>query len=70
MSAKGILGNNIFKKGALVKQSHVCVLGEGAWGTAVATLLAENGYEVRLWCYEPSIAEEICHERTNTRYLP
>ncbi|MDZ4154851.1 NAD(P)H-dependent glycerol-3-phosphate dehydrogenase [Methylicorpusculum sp.] len=53
-----------------MKQSHVCVLGEGAWGTAVATLLAENGYEVRLWCHDPAIAEEIRLQRTNARYLP
>ncbi len=53
-----------------MKQSHVGVLGEGAWGTAVATLLAENGYEVRLWCYDPAVAQTVQQERMNTRYLP
>lgn len=53
-----------------MKQSHVGVLGEGAWGTAVATLLAENGYDVRLWCYDPAVAQTVRQERTNARYLP
>jgi glycerol-3-phosphate dehydrogenase (NAD(P)+) len=48
----------------------MCVIGEGAWGTAVATLLAANGYEVRLWCYDPAVAENIAAMRTNDRYLP
>ncbi len=58
------------KRGKTVKQSHVCVLGEGSWGTAVATLLAHNGYTVRLWCYDASIAEAIRATRTNPRYMP
>ena len=37
----------------------VCVLGDGAWGTAVATLLAHNGYQVALWCYNPENAQQL-----------
>jgi glycerol-3-phosphate dehydrogenase (NAD(P)+) len=48
----------------------VCVLGEGAWGTAVATLLAHNGYAVQLWCYEAANAQTIARTRINERYLP
>jgi len=48
----------------------VTVLGEGAWGTAVATLLAENGYNVCLWCYHESVAEEIETKHINSKYLP
>jgi glycerol-3-phosphate dehydrogenase (NAD(P)+) len=48
----------------------ICVLGEGAWGTAVATLLAANGYTVNLWCYEPEVAQEIKRSRYNKKYLP
>ncbi len=49
---------------------HVVVLGEGAWGTACAQLLAENGMHVRLWCYHAEIAQEIKQHRTNSRYMP
>lgn len=49
---------------------HICVLGEGAWGTAVATLLAHNGHTVKLWCYEESNAQAIARTRMNERYLP
>lgn len=47
----------------------VCVIGEGAWGTAVATVLAHNGYSVKLWCHDAAAAENIIATRTNHRYL-
>jgi glycerol-3-phosphate dehydrogenase (NAD(P)+) len=42
----------------------VAVLGAGSWGTTLADLLARKGHEVRLWAYEPEVAESInaCHE--------
>ena len=51
-------------------KTTVCVLGGGAWGTAIATVLATNGYQVKLWCYEVSVAEEIKATRCNRQYLP
>jgi glycerol-3-phosphate dehydrogenase (NAD(P)+) len=48
----------------------VCVLGDGAWGTAVATLLAHNGYQVALWCHDAADAQAIARTRVNERYLP
>jgi glycerol-3-phosphate dehydrogenase (NAD(P)+) len=48
----------------------VSVIGEGAWGTAFATLLAHNGHTVNLWCYHPEIAHDIQSVRTNRRYMP
>lgn len=48
----------------------VCMLGEGAWGTAVATVLAHNGYEVRLWCHDASAVQAIVQTRVNNTYLP
>ena len=48
----------------------VCMLGEGAWGTAVATLLAHNGFQVKLWCYDHAVAQAIKNTRINDRYLP
>ncbi len=46
----------------------VGMLGEGAWGTAIANLLAENGCVVYLWCYNPNIVTEIQDHRTNHCY--
>jgi glycerol-3-phosphate dehydrogenase (NAD(P)+) len=46
------------------------VLGAGAWGTAVATLLAHNEHNVVLWCYEQEVADDINRSRCNGRYLP
>jgi len=48
----------------------VSVLGEGAWGTAMATVLAYNGYAVKLWCYDPDVAETIKKSCFNKRYMP
>jgi len=48
----------------------ICILGEGAWGTAVSTVLANNGYMVQLWCHDPEVAEDIKKSRVNKRYMP
>lgn len=48
----------------------VCILGEGAWGTAVATLLAHNGFTVKLWCYQKEVMRSIQTTRFNEQYLP
>ncbi len=46
------------------------VLGDGAWGTAIASLLAYNKYDVTLWCYNPAVAESIINKQENTLYMP
>jgi glycerol-3-phosphate dehydrogenase (NAD(P)+) len=46
------------------------MLGDGAWGTAVASLLATNGYEVMLWCNDEQAARSIATTGYNERYLP
>lgn len=45
------------------------VVGAGAWGTALADLLARNGHDVRLWAYEPDVVESINKTRENVRFL-
>lgn len=55
-------------KGNIVKS--IGVIGEGAWGTAIASLLAENGHQVHLWCYDKTVAQEINQEHKNSRYMP
>lgn len=46
------------------------VVGAGAWGTALADLLATNGCDVSLWAYEPDVALPITERRENPRFLP
>lgn len=46
------------------------VIGGGSWGTALANLLAEKGFDVTLWCYEAELCDEINEGRENTMYLP
>lgn len=46
------------------------VLGAGAWGTALASLLTENGHETTIWCLEPDVAEAISVSSMNPRFLP
>ena len=46
------------------------IVGAGGWGTALANLLAEKGYQPQLWCYEPELVEKIKSERENSYYLP
>lgn len=48
----------------------VCVLGAGSWGTTLAILLWENGYQVSLWEYFPDQAEALKQEKENKRFLP
>lgn len=48
----------------------VAVVGAGAWGTALAHVLASAGRDVRLWCFEEEVAESIAATRVNALYLP
>jgi glycerol-3-phosphate dehydrogenase (NAD(P)+) len=45
------------------------VIGAGAWGTALADLLARNGHSVRLWAYERDVVEAINSRHENRRFL-
>lgn len=47
----------------------VSVIGAGAWGTALANLLAENGNNTLLWAYEQDVAETINASAENRRFL-
>lgn len=50
--------------------SYIAVMGAGSWGTTLASLLAEKGYDVSLWAFEKEIADEINDRLTNGTYLP
>jgi glycerol-3-phosphate dehydrogenase (NAD(P)+) len=51
-------------------QATLAVLGAGAWGTVLASLLARNGHAVRLWARRKQQAERINLERENQEYAP
>lgn len=46
------------------------VIGAGAWGTALAQMLASNGRDVILWAYESEVVAAINAEHRNPLYLP
>jgi len=48
----------------------IAVVGAGAWGTALADLLARAGHIVRIWAYEADVAKTINESHANTRFLP
>lgn len=49
---------------------RVAVLGAGAWGTALAVLLASKGVPTRLWARRKAQAEALKAMRENRDYLP
>jgi glycerol-3-phosphate dehydrogenase (NAD(P)+) len=55
---------------ALTGDARIGVIGAGAWGTALATMLAADGTPVVLWSHGRELADEIATTRLNPRYLP
>jgi glycerol-3-phosphate dehydrogenase (NAD(P)+) len=49
--------------------TRVAVLGAGAWGTAIASVLAAR-LQVTLWARDAAQADAIARTRRNERYLP
>jgi glycerol-3-phosphate dehydrogenase (NAD(P)+) len=58
------------EESAPARSVSIGVIGAGAWGTALAQMLAAGGERVLLWALEPGLAEQINQARTNTPYLP
>ncbi len=49
---------------------YISVIGAGSWGTTIASLLAEKGYDTLLWANEITVADYINKKRENMLYLP
>ncbi len=49
--------------------TRCAVVGAGAWGTALANLLASNGHDVTLWALENDVVESINGRHVNERFL-
>ncbi len=50
--------------------SDVGVIGAGAWGTALAQMLASDGRNVLLWAFEQDVVADIADNRVNSAFLP
>lgn len=46
------------------------VIGSGSWGTAIAVLLAEKGYDVYLWSWIQEETDRLNCDRENKEFLP
>jgi len=50
--------------------SRVRVVGGGAWGTALASVLADNAHDVVLWAREPEVVASVNESHRNEAFLP
>ena len=48
----------------------IAVIGAGSWGTTLAVLLGEKGFDVKLWARREELANEIESKKENVQYLP
>src|SRR3989338_3546283 len=48
----------------------ISIIGAGSWGTTLAVLLGEKGFDVKLWVRREDLANKIESKRENTQYLP
>jgi glycerol-3-phosphate dehydrogenase (NAD(P)+) len=49
---------------------RLAIIGAGSWGTALAIALGPRFSDIRLWVYEPDLAERLKSARINDIYLP
>ena len=50
--------------------TQIAVVGAGAWGTALAQMLAQDGSEVLIWAREPEVVGAINARHCNPLFLP
>ncbi len=53
-----------------IQSARIGVVGAGSWGTALAKLLAEKGFDLDFWVFEPEVKEQIDTLRENRVFLP
>ncbi len=53
-----------------IESTKIGVVGAGSWGTALANLLADKGFKVDHWVFEPEVKAQILAQRENQTYLP
>jgi glycerol-3-phosphate dehydrogenase (NAD(P)+) len=52
-----------------MKTEKISIIGAGSWGTTLAILLAEKGYDISLWSRRKELAYEINNKHENKTYL-
>ncbi len=52
-----------------METQNVGIIGAGAWGTAVAKALGENGHRIEIWAFEEKVAAAINNDHINSTYL-
>ncbi len=58
------------KNALKIEDIKIGVVGAGSWGTALAQLLADKGYELNLWVFEKEVRNQIERTRENKLFLP
>ncbi|MBU1341051.1 MAG: NAD(P)-dependent glycerol-3-phosphate dehydrogenase [Proteobacteria bacterium] len=53
-----------------IAKTRIGVVGAGAWGTALAKLLADKGFVLDLWAFEQEVKEQIETQQENKVFLP
>ncbi len=51
-------------------KGKIAVLGDGGWGTTIAILLSNKGYDVTVWGAFPDYIALLQKERVNRKFLP
>lgn len=64
-----LVRSRIRRSPQVAAQTKVVTCGGGSFGTAMANLLARNGYSVSLLVRKPWVRDEINHEHRNPKYL-
>lgn len=54
----------------MTEMEKICVLGAGSWGTTLANILAEKGFDISLWVREEELYQIILKTRENAFFLP
>lgn len=50
-------------------RAQIAVIGAGAWGTALAQLVADDGRDVLVWAYEAEVVKAINTAHANPQFL-
>ncbi|MEO7256495.1 MAG: 2-dehydropantoate 2-reductase N-terminal domain-containing protein, partial [Sphingomicrobium sp.] len=53
-----------------MNSERLAIIGGGAWGTALAQVVASGGRDTLLWAREPEVADAINSAHENSVFLP
>lgn len=54
----------------LIKNNTISIIGAGGWGTALSTVLVNNGFNIRIWAKEKETVDDININHQNSTFLP